>query len=59
MLAMMKRSSLLVLASHSLDMLPTLVNRAILLERGHIVADGPVKDVIAQYRASAVEQAIQ
>jgi ABC-2 type transport system ATP-binding protein/lipopolysaccharide transport system ATP-binding protein len=59
MLAMMKRSSLLVLASHSLEMLPTLVNRAILLERGHIVADGPVRDVIAQYRASAVEQTIQ
>ena len=49
MTAMMQRSSILVLASHSVDVLDQFTNRAILLEHGRIVADGPVKDVVAVY----------
>ena len=53
MAAMMRRSSILVLASHSVDVLDQFTSRAILLEHGRIIADGPVKDVVAEYSESA------
>lgn len=55
--AMMNRSSILVLASHSLPTVQQLCRRAILLEHGRIVADGPVEQVIARYR-EALQQPV-
>ncbi|MCH9670233.1 MAG: ATP-binding cassette domain-containing protein [Gammaproteobacteria bacterium] len=49
---MMQASNILVLASHSLEVLPSFVDRALLLEHGRVIADGPVEDVIARYEAS-------
>ncbi len=43
-------SSILVLASHSVPILEEWCNRAILLERGRVVAMGAVKDVVAAYQ---------
>lgn len=50
---MMERSSILVLASHSLPIVKEICNRAVLLEHGHIVADGSPDDVIAIYKSRA------
>jgi ABC-2 type transport system ATP-binding protein/lipopolysaccharide transport system ATP-binding protein len=44
------RSSILVLASHSMPLLETWCNRGILLHEGRIKAAGPLKEVIAAYR---------
>lgn len=46
------RSRMLVLASHSLDLIRSLCNRAILLESGRIVATGSPDEVIELYRQS-------
>jgi ABC-type polysaccharide/polyol phosphate transport system ATPase subunit len=46
MSAFVSGSSLLVLASHSGDLLETWCNRAIRLEGGRIIADGPVRDLL-------------
>jgi ABC-type polysaccharide/polyol phosphate transport system ATPase subunit len=43
------RSSIVVLASHSMDLLRRWCNRGIMLEHGRIVAQGPIEDVIAAY----------
>ncbi len=53
MRAMMDRSSLLLLATHSVATIKTLCNRAILMERGRIVADGDVDEVVALYSTAA------
>lgn len=47
---MMEKSSILVLASHSLSTLRQLCNRAILMDHGRIVADGDVEEVIKKYQ---------
>ena len=47
---MMDRSSILVIASHGLSTIRDLCNRAILLQHGKLVADGPVEDVIKKYQ---------
>jgi len=44
-------SNILVLASHSLPLVQQWCNRALLLDQGHIVAAGPVDEVIATYAA--------
>lgn len=44
-----RESSLMVLASHSLPLLEQWCNRAIFLHQGHIVAQGTVRDVWAEY----------
>ena len=46
---LMLRASIVVFASHSLDVLPSFCNRTILLKHGQIVADGPTADVIRLY----------
>lgn len=46
---LMERASIVVFASHSLDVLPTFCSRTILLRQGQIVADGPTQDVIQLY----------
>jgi ABC-type polysaccharide/polyol phosphate transport system ATPase subunit len=44
-------SRIVVVASHNLKLVRRLCNRALLLERGQIVADGDVAHVISEYRA--------
>ena len=51
---LMLRASIVVFASHSLDVLPSFCDRTILLKEGSIVADGPTPDVVRQYTESAV-----
>lgn len=46
------KSSILVLASHSMDLLREWCRTGIFLTQGHIVAAGPIDDVIAAYEAS-------
>jgi ABC-2 type transport system ATP-binding protein len=53
MAAMMERSSIFVLATHSLETLQQMCNRAILLEHGRIVAAGGVDQVAARYVATS------
>jgi ABC-2 type transport system ATP-binding protein/lipopolysaccharide transport system ATP-binding protein len=47
--ALIGRSSIMVLASHSDDLIRQMCNRAILLHHGRIVADGTPDDVIARH----------
>ncbi len=49
---LMERASIVVFASHSLEVLGTFCNRTILLRQGRIVADGPTADVIQLYSTS-------
>jgi homopolymeric O-antigen transport system ATP-binding protein len=52
-------SNIMVLASHSMQLLREWCNRGILLEQGRIVVDGSVDDAITAYqRSSGVEQAV-
>jgi len=44
------RSSSLVIASHSEDLVETMCNKAVLMEHGRIVRTGPVGEVLAEYR---------
>jgi lipopolysaccharide transport system ATP-binding protein len=46
---LMERASLVVFASHSLDVLPLFCERTILLRKGRIVADGPTAEVVRLY----------
>jgi len=50
---LMQRASLVVFASHSLDVLPRFCERTILLRHGRVVADGPTGDVVRLYTAEA------
>ena len=43
------RAGLLVLASHSPELLRKVCNKAMLLEHGQIVAFGPLEEVLAIY----------
>lgn len=47
--AMISRSSIMVLASHSESLIRKMCNRAILLDHGRIIADGPTTDVLEFY----------
>lgn len=49
---LIKRSSILVIASHSRQLIEKCCTRAILLENGHIRMDGRAKDVCAFYFGS-------
>lgn len=51
---LMERASVVVFASHSLDVLPSFCERTILLNHGRIVADGATKDVIHLYTEGAI-----
>ena len=54
---LMERASIVVFASHSLDVLPTFCDRTILLNHGRIVADGPTADVVRLYTESESSRA--
>ena len=45
------RSNILVLASHSLDLIRRWCDKAVLLEEGRVVAFGPLDDVMSRYDA--------
>jgi lipopolysaccharide transport system ATP-binding protein len=47
---LMQRASIVVFASHSLDLLPSFCERTVLLRQGRVVADGPTREVIESYR---------
>jgi lipopolysaccharide transport system ATP-binding protein len=46
---LMERASIVVFATHSLDMLPRFCDRTSLLDHGRIVADGPTHEVVRLY----------
>lgn len=50
------RSSILVLASHSMELLLEWCQTGILLDHGHAVAIGPIRDIVAAYRGSVADQ---
>ena len=45
------RGGTLILVSHELDQVRALCQRGIWLERGEVVRDGPIDEVLAAYRA--------
>jgi ABC-type polysaccharide/polyol phosphate transport system ATPase subunit len=47
--ALIGRSSIMVLASHSDELIRQMCSRAILLKHGHVVADGPTENVLELY----------
>jgi len=47
--ALIDRSHILVFASHNTDLLQSLCNRALVLDGGRIVFDGPIKAGVAHY----------
>jgi lipopolysaccharide transport system ATP-binding protein len=47
---LMERASIVVFASHSLDLLPSFCERTILLDKGRVVADGRTAEIIERYR---------
>lgn len=51
---LMERASIVVFATHSLDMLPRFCDRTLLLRKGRIVADGPTAEVVELYNHGAV-----
>jgi ABC-type polysaccharide/polyol phosphate transport system ATPase subunit len=50
--AFLSRTGILVFASHSTPLLRQWCNKGMLLERGKVIAYGPLDDVIAQYEAA-------
>jgi ABC-type polysaccharide/polyol phosphate transport system ATPase subunit len=53
--SLLSRSRILVMASHSIELLKNWCNRAILLERGRIVSLGTVPEVAEFYRSRSAE----
>jgi homopolymeric O-antigen transport system ATP-binding protein len=48
--ALIERSSIVVLASQSQELISRICNRTILLDHGRLIADGPTKDVLEIHR---------
>ena len=55
MQALIQRTRILVLASHSDALIKSMCNRAILLEKGRLIAMGPVDEVINRYHQRPAE----
>jgi ABC-type polysaccharide/polyol phosphate transport system ATPase subunit len=55
--ALIERSSIVVLASQSQDLIRRICNRAVLLDHGRIVADGPTNDVLEIHSRMNKEEA--
>jgi len=51
--ALIKRSNIMVLASHSTELIRQMCNRAILMHHGRIIADGKPDEVLAEYHSLA------
>jgi ABC-type polysaccharide/polyol phosphate transport system ATPase subunit len=52
------RGVTMVLVSHDLDLVTSFADRAVYLERGRIVAEGPADAVVARYRSDAAGDAV-
>lgn len=50
---LMERASIVIFATHSLDVLPKFCERTILLDHGRVVADGPTREIVKLYADSA------
>ena len=50
---MISRSGILVLASHNNELIRTMCNKAVFLEKGRIVSFGPCEEVLRSYAAAA------
>lgn len=55
--ALIKRSNIMVLASHSTELILQMCNRAILMHHGRIIADGTPEEVLDKYHRLASELA--
>jgi ABC-type polysaccharide/polyol phosphate transport system ATPase subunit len=55
MQSLIQRTRILVLASHSDAMIKSMCNRAILLEKGRLIAIGPVDEIINRYHQRPAE----
>ena len=53
---LIERSSIMVFASHSEDLIRQMCNRAILLDHGRLIADGPTEDVLDMYARMSKEE---
>jgi ABC-type polysaccharide/polyol phosphate transport system ATPase subunit len=53
--ALIDRSHILVLASHSDTMIQSMCNKAALMTKGQVVATGPVDEVLKLYHQSIAE----
>lgn len=52
---LMNRASIVVFATHSLNVLPSFCERTIWLDQGKVMADGPTADVVRAYEASVIK----
>jgi ABC-type polysaccharide/polyol phosphate transport system ATPase subunit len=50
---MVDRAHLMVMVTHDLDSVPKVCNRAVWLDHGHMMMEGPTAEVIAAYKSSA------
>src|SRR5262245_33316854 len=55
MQALLQRTRILVLASHSDALIKSMCNRAILLEKGRLIEIGPIDEVINRYHERPAE----
>ncbi len=53
-----EKASILVLASHSMSICRKFCNRGIWMQRGQVVADGPIEEVIAAYEAAEQQASV-
>jgi ABC-type polysaccharide/polyol phosphate transport system ATPase subunit len=58
MQALIQRTRILVLASHSDALIKSMCNRAMLLEKGHIVEIGPIDEVVNRYHQRPAEASV-
>jgi lipopolysaccharide transport system ATP-binding protein len=49
MLKKLENTAITILVNHSIDAIKTLCNRCVLMDNGHIIADGATEQVIEQY----------
>jgi ABC-type polysaccharide/polyol phosphate transport system ATPase subunit len=59
MQALIQRTRILVLATHSNAMIKSMCNRAMLLEKGRLIAIGPIDEVINRYHESPIESSVE
>ena len=50
---MLDRTKIVVIASHSNDIITRFCNKALLMDKGRAVALGSADEIVAQYRATA------
>jgi ABC-type polysaccharide/polyol phosphate transport system ATPase subunit len=58
MQALIQCTRILVLASHSDALIKSMCNRAMLLEKGHIVEIGPIDEVVNSYHQRPAEASV-